>query len=289
MKDRSHVGYIFSNKLRLSYLEQGNSLGPVMIFLHGLNDHCRTFDELIEPFSDEYRIITPDLRGHGDSEWTKGVGYDLLDYLYDLHRLVVDLDLAPVTLVGHSLGGAVVALYAGLYPSLVNNLVLMEAMGLWVPEGGEPAITERLKMRVDLLGQQEGKTSKSFPSLEAAFERMQEANPSLRKDVVLHLAQHGVRENKDGSYSWKYDYFTRSPDFSLRHEDTIEIWKRIICPVLVVNADNGLPHRVGHNETLEYFQDNRLEILEKATHWIFHDQKLAMQDLINNFLSHARS
>ena len=289
MQDRIHVGHISSNKLRLSYLERGNPLGPTMIFLHGLNDHCRTFDELIEPFIDEYRIVTPDLRGHGDSDWTKGMGYDLLDYLYDLHRLVVDLDLAPVTLVGHSLGGAVVALYAGLYPSLVNNLVLMEAMGLWVPEGGEPAITERLKMRVDLLGQQEGKTSKSLPSLEAAFERMQEANPSLRKDVVLHLTQHGVRENKDGSYSWKYDYLTRSPDFSLRHEDTIEIWKRIICPVLVVNADNGLPHRVGHNETLEYFQDNRLEILEKATHWIFHDQKLAMQDLINNFLSHARS
>ena len=164
----------------------------------------------------------------------------------------------------------------------------MEAMGLWVPGEGEPGIIEKLKRRVDLLGQQEGKTPKIFPSLEAAFERMQEANPNLRKEVVWHLTQYGVREKKDGSYSWKYDYHTRSPDFSLRHEDTIEIWKRISCPVLIINADNGLSHRVGHNETLRYFQDTRLEILEKATHWIFHDQKLKTQILIKNFISHAR-
>ena len=120
MQDRLYAGHITSNKLRLTYLERGNPDGPVMIFLHGLNDHCRTFDELIEPFINDYRIVTPDLRGHGDSEWTKGVGYDLLNYLYDLHRLVLDLDLAPATLVGHSLGGAVVALFSGLYPSLVK-------------------------------------------------------------------------------------------------------------------------------------------------------------------------
>ena len=285
MQDRLYAGHITSNKLRLTYLERGNPHGPVMILLHGLNDHCRTFDELIEPFINDYRIVTPDLRGHGDSEWTKGVGYDLLDYLYDLHRLVSDLDLAPATLVGHSLGGAVVALFSGLYPSLVKKLVLMEAMGLWVPEERESSITERLKMGFDLLGQQEGKTSKNFPSVDAAFDRMREANPTLSKDVAWHLTKHGIRENQDGSYSWKYDYYTRSPDFSLKHEDTIEIWKQISCPVLVVNADMGLSHRVGHNDTLRYFQDARLEVLEKATHWIFHDQKLAMQNLIKKFSS----
>ncbi len=288
MQDRLYAGHITSNKLRLTYLERGNPDGSVMIFLHGLNDHCRTFDELIEPFINDYRIVTPDLRGHGDSEWTKGVGYDLLDYLYDLHRLVSDLDLAPATLVGHSLGGAVVALFSGLYPSLVKKLVLMEAMGLWVPEEGEASITERLKMGFDLLGQQEGKTSKNFPSVDAAFDRMREANPTLSKDVAWHLTKHGIRENQDGSYSWKYDYYTRSPDFSLKHEDTIEIWKQISCPVLVVNADMGLSHRVGHNDTLRYFQDARLEVLEKATHWIFHDQKLAMQNLIKKFSSSTR-
>ena len=117
---------------------------------------------------------------------------------------------------------------------------------------------------------------------------MREANPTLSKDVAWHLTKHGIRENQDGSYSWKYDYYTRSPDFSLKHEDTIEIWKQISCPVLVVNADMGLSHRVGHNDTLRYFQDARLEVLENATHWIFHDQKLAMQNLIKKFSSSAR-
>ena len=284
MQDQLSIGEIASRRIRLKYLERGNSEGPVLLFLHGLNDHNRTFDSLIQPFLDDYRIITPDLRGHGDSEWVQGGGYNQLDYLYDLYRLISDLRLAPVTLIGHSLGGAVVALLAGVFPSMVDRLILMEAMGLWIPDEGNSSISERLKGWIDQLTLQETKTQKKIPSVEAAYERMHEANPNLTEETARHLAFHGIRKNSDETYSWKYDYYTRGHDFSLRHEESVEIWKQISCPVLVVNAKNGLSHRIGHNDTLRYFDRVRLEILDDAGHWIYHDQLTQMRKLIKDFI-----
>ena len=284
MQDQLSIGEIASRRIRLKYLERGNSEGPVLLFLHGLNDHNRTFDSLIQPFLDDYRIITPDLRGHGDSEWVQGGGYNQLDYLYDLYRLISDLRLAPVTLIGHSLGGAVVALLAGVFPSMVDRLILMEAMGLWIPDEGNSSISERLKGWIDQLTLQETKTQKKIPSVEAAYERMHEANPNLTEETARHLAFHGIRKNRDETYSWKYDYYTRGHDFSLGHEESVEIWKQISCPVLVVNAKNGLPHRIGHKDTLRYFDRVRLEILDDAGHWIYHDQLTQMRKLIKDFI-----
>ncbi len=284
MQDRVSVGEISSRRLRLSYLDRGNPSGPVLLFLHGLNDHNRTFDSLIEPFVDDYRVITPDLRGHGDSEWAQGSGYNQLDYFYDLYRLVSDLKLAPVTLIGHSLGGAVVALLAGVFPSMVDRLILMEAMGLWMPEEGDLTVLNRLESWVDQLSQQETKTHKKISGVDAAYGRMHQANPNLKKATARHLAHHGIRKNRDGTYSWKYDYYTRGHDFSLRHQESADIWKQISCPVLVVNAKNGLSHRIGHNDTLRYFDRVRLEILDEAGHWIYHDQQTKMQKLIRDFI-----
>ena len=284
MKDEQTTSSIKSRGLNLSFLDRGNPGGPVLLFLHGLNDHSRTFDDLIEPFLDGYRVVTPDLRGHGDSGWAQGSGYSQLDYLYDLHRLVSELKLAPLTLVGHSLGGAVVALLAGLFPSMVDRLILMEAMGLWVAEEGQLTAPKRVKIWIEQLILAETKDLKTMPSEEAAYLRMHEANPNLTEKTARHLASFGVKQNTDDTYSWKYDYYTRSHDFSLRHEESIEIWKEIKCPVLAVNAKEGLSHRIGHNDTSKYFEQIRLEILDEAGHWIFHDQQIKMQNLIKTFI-----
>ena len=62
----SHI--YFSQRLRLHYADWGNSDAPNMVMVHGMQDHCRTWDALVEEFGDDYRIAAPDLRGHGDSE-----------------------------------------------------------------------------------------------------------------------------------------------------------------------------------------------------------------------------
>ena len=53
----------------------------------------------IGDYAEDYHIVAPDLRGHGDSEWVKGSGYQYLDYVYDLYQLIDQNDFGPVVLV----------------------------------------------------------------------------------------------------------------------------------------------------------------------------------------------
>ena len=80
--------------------------------------------------SGDYHFMCADLRGHGDSDWVSGSGYRYLDYLYDLRQLIEQNNFGPVWLVGHSLGGAIAAFFAGVFPDLVSKLILLEGWPL---------------------------------------------------------------------------------------------------------------------------------------------------------------
>ena len=78
----------FSQRLRLHYVDWGNPDAPPMILIHGGRDHCRNWDWVAEQFRDDYHIIAPDLRGHGDSQWMVGGAYSQIDYVYDIAQLL---------------------------------------------------------------------------------------------------------------------------------------------------------------------------------------------------------
>ena len=85
MKQKSPTSHsFFSQRLRLHYLDWGNGAAPNMLLVHGVQDHCRTWDWFAHAFLDDYHIIAPDMRGHGDSEWARGSSYHQIDYVFDL-------------------------------------------------------------------------------------------------------------------------------------------------------------------------------------------------------------
>ena len=74
-------------------------------------------------------MIAPDLRGHGKSDRVgKGGSYNLMDFLGDIDAIVEALAGKAFTLVGHSLGSVVAAIFASVRPKLVKNLVLIETI-----------------------------------------------------------------------------------------------------------------------------------------------------------------
>jgi pimeloyl-ACP methyl ester carboxylesterase len=99
----------FSQRLRLHYVDWGNAAAPPLVLLHGGRDHCRNWDWVAAALRDEYHIIAPDLRGHGDSAWSASGHYTMASYIYDLAQLVHQQELAPVAIVAHSLGGNIAA------------------------------------------------------------------------------------------------------------------------------------------------------------------------------------
>ena len=96
-----------SQRLRLHYLDWGNPDKPPLLLVHGGRDHARSWDWTAEALRDEWHVIALDHRGHGDSEWVSDGNYQASDMVYDVAQLVHQLDLAPVTIVAHSLGGNV--------------------------------------------------------------------------------------------------------------------------------------------------------------------------------------
>jgi pimeloyl-ACP methyl ester carboxylesterase len=267
----------FSQRLRLHYLDWGQppelDEAPALLLVHGIQDHCRSWDWFAEAFLDRFRVIAPDLRGHGDSEWAQGGAYQQLDYVYDLAQLVEQAELAPVTMVAHSMGGSLAALYAGAYPDSVARLVSIEGIGLW--PGWTQGMAADRRVREWVRGNRDlaGRLVRRYSSLDEAVARMQRANPHLSPDQARHLTVHGANQNEDGTYSWKFDNYTHAwGAYGIPQDQIVQLWSSITCPVLILNADGGFDHRIGHDGTDAYFRDVRVETITDAGHWAHHDQ-----------------
>ena len=160
----------FSHGLKLHFLDWGNETAPPVLLVHGSQDHCHNWDWTSELLCQNYHVIAPDLRGHGDSEWAKGSVYGIYNYVYDIAQLIEQQELAPVHLVGHSLGGTIATLFAGLYPEKVASLVSIEGVGaeFWDMASNTPT-KEKVKELFEATRGQAGRVPKRYETLEAAF------------------------------------------------------------------------------------------------------------------------
>ncbi len=287
MKQKNPTSHSFySQRLRLHYLDWGNVAAPNMLLVHGVQDHCHTWAWYARAFFDDYHIIAPDMRGHGDSEWARGSSYHQIDYVYDLAQLIRQAQLAPTVLVAHSMGGTLAALYAGVYPETVTALVIIEGVGIWPGRFSGAPGHERVRQWIDNNRHLAGRQPRRYPALEEAYERMHRANAHLTQAQARHLTIHGSHQNEDGSYSWKYDNYTHAyAAYGIPEEEVVALWERITCPVLIINASEGFPHRIGQNGTVRHFDNVRLVDIPGAGHWAHHDQLDEVVGLSRELLS----
>ena len=283
----SHI--YFSQRLRLHYVDWGNEDAPAMLLVHGGRDHCRNWDWLAHEFKKDYHVVAPDLRGHGDSQWLVGGSYTTTDYVYDIAQLVRQTGIRDIALIGHSLGGSVSLAYAGLYPQTVSRLVSIEGMGMSPASAEDPTPGhQRLLDWVDNLRQLSGRIPKRYPTLEHAFQRMQQANPHLTEDQARHLTIHGSNQNEDGTYSWKFDNYMRAwSPVGMSAQQTVGLYRRISCPTLLVHGTESWAADPQHDGRLGYFQDARSVAVEDAGHWVHHDQLEHFLAITRQFLGGA--
>ena len=282
----SHI--YFSQRLRLHYVDWGNPEAPPLLLVHGGRDHCRNWDWVARALREDYHVIAPDLRGHGDSQWITGGTYTSTDYVYDIAQLIHQLDLAPLRIVGHSLGGNISLHYTGLYPDTVSRLVAIEGLGpspKMLAEFKKREIDEGLRRWIDQLRKLSGRQTRRYATVEEAAARMKEANPHLSVKQAYHLTVHGVNRNEDGTFSWKFDNYIRAfPAVGMNWEETSTIHARITCPTLLVYGAESDASNPAKDGRLEIFQNARVETLEQAGHWVHHDQLQRFLGLLRDFL-----
>lgn len=280
----------FSQRLRLHYVDWGNPDAPTMLLIHGGRDHCRNWDWVAEKFRDEYHIIAPDLRGHGDSQWEVGGAYNQLDYVYDIAQLLQQKEKSPVTIIGHSLGGAIALLYTSLFPETVNRLVAIEGMGPspdMAKKVTDRPMGDRVREWMGDLRKLSARLPRRYPTLADAFQRMQDENPHLSEAQARHLTVHGSNQNEDGTFSWKFDNYVRIFSFSgFPTDEARKLFGEITCPTLLVRGEESWasdPIADGRadcfNCPIEY------RAFDKAGHWVHHDQLYGFVDCVRDFLA----
>ena len=142
----------FSQRLRLHYVDWGNPSAPPLLLVHGGRDHCRNWDWVASALRRDWHILAPDLRGHGDSQWSPDGNYSMAAYIYDLAQLIHQQELAPVTIIGHSLGGMITLRYTGIYPENVHKLIAIEGLGVTprrMAERARQPIADRMRRWIE--------------------------------------------------------------------------------------------------------------------------------------------
>ena len=278
----------FSQRLRLHYVDWGNSAAPPLLLLHGGQDHCRNWDWVAERLRQDWHIIAPDLRGHGDSQWSPDGNYSMGGYLYDLAQLIHQQQLAPVTILAHSLGGNIALRYAGIYPEKVRRLIAIEGLGpspARIAERAKRSIADRMQKWIEEQRGLSGRLPRRYASIEEAFRRMQEANRHLSPEQARHLTQHGVNQNEDGTYSWKFDNYVRVwPPYDMTQSEIEQLWAGIACPTLLVYGKESWASNPLEDGRIRHFERARVERFDRAGHWVHHDRLEDFVALVRAFL-----
>ncbi len=288
----------FSQRLQLHYVDWGNPDKPALILLHGGRDHCRSWDWTAEALREDWHVIAPDLRGHGDSQWPNDGSYPIAGYVYDLAQLIHQQGLAPVTLIAHSLGGHIALSYAGVYPDTVAKLVVIEGLGpRWATDESKGdsqdeefrrlrrPITERMDEWVRAKRGLAGRMPRRYASLEEAFHRMQEKKRRRSSAQVLHPTRHGLNQDEDGTYSWKFDNYLRLwPPYDMRGQDIQLLWSRIACPTLILFGRESRFGDPSADGRAALFQHALVAGFDGAGHWVHYDRLPEFLRTVRGFL-----
>ena len=280
--------HYYSARLKLHYVDWGNQDAEPLILLHGRMDHCRNWAWVANRLAAHYRVIAPDLRGHGDSDWSVGNAYSMYDYIYDLMELIEQLELAPATIIGHSLGGGVSTKFTGAYPDKVKKLVSIEGLGSapdTLAKEANTSAAERMQLWAKEMQRIAAKPERQYATREHAVERMQQANAHLSPERARHLALEGICKKENGQYRWKYDPFVGAhPPFDMSALDTHQLWSDIDCPVLLVWGEDSWASDPAKDGRVSYFQNARVVNIPSAGHWVQHDQFGLFMEEVENFL-----
>jgi pimeloyl-ACP methyl ester carboxylesterase len=208
--------------------------------LHGILEQGAAWSEVAIRLAQQgYRVIAPDLRGHGRSAHVeRGSSYNLLDFLADIDAIVENLADRAFTLVGHSLGSVVAAIFASIRPQQVHNLVLVETV---LPtEVVDEQTADQLATHLDYLASPP--EHPVFPDVETAAERLRQGTPAISKSLAMFLAQR-ITEPCEGGVTWRWAALLRTRagiGFNgIERSRYLGLLKRIKAPITLVYGDKS--------------------------------------------------
>ena len=220
--------YVSVAGLKLHVQDYGTAGKPQMLCVHGSAAHAHWFDFVASGLTDDYHVLAPDQRGHGDSEWDSAADprYNYDRYAADLDELTEKLDLRDFILIGHSMGGLVSTVYAATYPGRARAFIMVDS-SLDLP-------ADRVAS-MNAVGSREGSSYESSNEFLASY-KIRPSGCRATPDMVRHLGTHSVRQFEDGRWRNKVDrnVYARRVGGNL-----IPYWAHIKIPALLMKGDRS--------------------------------------------------
>lgn len=265
----------------------GDAHQPPLFLLHGWMDVSASFQFLVDSLRGQWRVIAPDWRGCGLTEWANG-GYWFPDYYADLEGLLdIYAPEAPARLVGHSMGGVIACTYAGIRPQRVAKVISLEGFGL--ARTTPDLAPGRYRRWLDEL--RKPPRFSTYRSFDEVAKRLQRNNPRLGREAAAFLARHWAREESPGTIALVSDpRHKRVNPHLFRIEELLACWREVTAPVLWVfgRDSKGTGYLKDTPEQLAErkgaFRDFREAWLEDCGHMMHHDQPERLAQLIEDFL-----
>lgn len=275
--------------LRYHVRTWGNPEAPKIFMLHGWMDVSASFQFVVDNLRSEWQVLAPDWRGFGLTDWSAADCYWHPDYLADLDALIASLHPdKPINLVGHSMGGNIACMYAGVRPGRVARLVNLEGLGMRDSSAAEAP--KKYSQWLDDLNKP--KRLRSYESYDELSLRLRESNPRLDPERARFLAHHWGRPAEGGGIALRGDpVHKRVNPVLYRGAEVAACLRQISAPVLWVEGeltDMFAKFRLSREE----IDARRREIssclaktVAGAGHMMHHDKPEAIAALIDDFLA----
>jgi esterase len=261
--------------VRLHVREVGEPDASPVLFLHGIMGHRRDWDVLVHRVGEQRRVIAVDQRGHGRSEWTRS--YRVADMAGDAIALVERLELAPVPIVGHSMGAMVALLVAARRPELVDRIALVDI----VPDS---LTTEFARQLPEML---EAMSAASYATVDEAVAEWQAGNPLAHPDLLRNYVEHALVRGPDGRLRWGFD--ARGLRSFVAGVSPSELWEAIDavgCSSLVVRGEHSpVTTSEQAREVADRLGDARIVTIPGGGHDLGVEEPDAVTDAVLDFLT----
>jgi len=277
--------------LRYHVRHWGREGAPKLFMVHGWMDVSASFQFVVDCLQGDWHVISPDWRGFGMTSGTGTDSYWFPDYLGDLDAILDHYSPdVPVNLLGHSMGGNVACLYAGVRPQRLQKIINLEGFGLptTVPEQAPARYAkwlDELRTLPEL---------RAYSTQASVVARLRKNNPRLTNERAVFLAPHWAAKNTHEEWQILADPAHKlSNPILYRVEEVMACWQAIVAPVLwVEGAETDAWRWMGPKDRARSEIDRRLMFISNVTtvtiqaagHMLHHDQPETLAILIERFL-----
>lgn len=221
--------FIEVNGTTLHYLDHHGDRGTPLVMLHGIHGIAREWDTLAGAIDGARQSLALDLRGHGLSARNEGGEYSVMEYISDAASFISAMELGPVSLMGHSLGGIIAIALAATSPETVDRLIVVD-IG---PELAEEGMTRIRETGVSM--------PTCFADMDAAYRWAIEHDPLADEGEMRHRLLHGLKPVHDG-LEWRYDLKVDSVLDSAGEDGEAMLWglwSSVAQPTLLIRGQHS--------------------------------------------------